>query len=429
MNKENSKSRIERLLRLLAEEDIHPSPAFKSRLVQQLREAIRRRRRSIWQQSAWRWVAVALVLLIAAYAFFSHRTTIALLTVRQGEAVIQWNQSFLFFRRSGQVLIGKGESHPVANGDHISLSEDGNAIIAFRDGSVLELQQGTALTLQQTDKPLMTRVYLDVGEVWAQVVHLLDMDNRFEIRTPAAVVSVRGTVFRTRAIAEDSTYSATDEGNTQVTLLDPAQGNPSVEVPAGYEVEAVIGQPLVVRPQRPEVESLTFDGKSVKLSGIIASPTRDLKITGRTEPGVDVVLVFYLDGKEIDRAHVGPDGTFQLEFRPPAEGDYPLCVAVEDAEGRRSECVHFTYRYDITPPTLLRLLKPERPEVSDNAVVLEGETEQGATLTLNGEVVPVSENGHFSATVPLSPGDNPFLLESCDAAGNCASLEFTLTRR
>jgi len=429
VNRENGETRIERLLRLLAEEPVVPSRAFKARLVRLLQEALRQRQKSPWQRPALRWAAAALVLFIAAYAFFGHRTTVALLTVRKGEATVYREHTYILFHRQEETKVANGESHPLTDGDRITLSEEGNGVIAFRDGSVLELQGGTDLTLEQADEPMMTRIYLQAGEVWAQVVHLLDVNTRFEIRTPAAVVSVRGTVFRTQALGEESTYSATDEGATVVTLLDPSQGNPSVEVPAGYEVEAVVGQPLVVRPQTPEVEKLMLDDKSVKLDGLVASPTDELKISGRTEPGVDVVLVFYLNGQEIDRARVGPDGTFQLEFHPPAEGDYPLCVAVEDAEGRRSDCVSFTYRYDVTPPMVLRLLEPTTPEVTGDEVTLKGETEAGASLTLNGEPVPVAEDGHFAITVPLSLGDNPFLLESCDAAGNCASLDFTLTRR
>ena len=429
MNELHNESRIERLLRLLAEEQIIPSREFKARLVRILQEALARRRKGGWARPRWYMAAAALALIAIAAFFLLQRPTIALLTVREGEATVQRSGPLPFLHRTEEIVLGSGESYPLVNNDRIILSQTGNGVIAFRDGSVLELQSGTDLTLEQTDEPLTTYVYLQAGEVWAQVVHLLDVDSRFEIRTPAAVVSVRGTVFRTQALGEDATYSATDEGATQVTLLDPAQGNPSVEVPAGYEVEAVIGQPLVVRPQRPEVDEISLNGKSVKISGLVAAPTDELKIIGKTEPGVDVVLVFYLNDEEIDRAHVGPDGTFQLEFQPPEEGDYPLCIAVEDAEGRRSDCVSFTYRYDVTPPMLLRLLEPTTPEVNGDEVTLQGETEAGATLTLNGEAVPVAEDGHFAITVPLSLGDNPFLLESCDAAGNCASLDFTLTRR
>ncbi len=429
MNELHQMSRIERLLRLLAEEEVIPSRDFKARLVRILKDALAHKRKRVWERPKWYAVAAALILLIAGAFLLTQRHTIALLTVRQGEAIVERKSPIPLLHHTEEIHLNGGESYALLNNDRIILSQGGNGVIAFRDGSVLELQSGTDLTLEQTDEPLITRVYLQAGEVWAQVVHLLDVDSRFEIRTPAAVVSVRGTVFRTRALEADATYSATDEGATQVTLLDPDQGNPSVEVPAGYEVEAVIGQPLIVRPQQPQVNRITLNGKSVKLSGLIAAPTDELEINGQTEPGVDVVLVFYLDGKEIDRAHVGPDGAFQLQFHPPKEGDYPLCVAVEDAEGRRSDCVSFIYRYDATPPTLLRLLEPTTPEITGSEVTLKGETEAGAALTLNGEPVPVTEDGHFAITVPLNPGNNSFLLESCDAAGNCSRLDFTLTRR
>jgi len=422
---------VERWLRKLASEKVAASRAFKSRLVRVVREAVLRYRRRRWG-IALRWATALVVLLGLIWLVYPRRTTVALLTVREGKATVHWQKRILFlFSYDGEEEVRHGGTISLSNGDHVVLSEDGAAVIAFQNGTVLELQPGTDLVLYQTARTMVTRIYLSAGELWAQVVHLLDASGRFEIQTPAAVVSVRGTVFRTRAQDTRSTYSATDEGTTEVTLLDAEQGNPAVEVPAGYEVEAVIGEPLVVRPQAPHIESLNLDGKETKLAEgeTIASSSPDLSISGQTEPGVDVVLLFLLDGKEIDRAHVEADGTFTLAFHPPEEGDYALCLAAEDENGRRSDCVDFVFRYDRTPPTTLRLLEPTEPEVDRAQITLKGLTEAGAVLTLNGEPVPVADDGHFEVPLSLEPGANPLTLESCDAAGNCTRLAFTITRR
>ena len=70
---------------------------------------------------------------------------------------------------------------------------------------------------------------------------------------------------------------------------------------------------------------------------------------------------------------------------------------------------------DTTPPPL-ELLKP----VSIGTFyIIEGTTEPGASVFVNGEEVEVESNGHFKKLVSFSKvGQNSVVVKAVDAAGN-----------
>ncbi|MGB9777425.1 MAG: FecR family protein [Anaerolineae bacterium] len=420
---------IEEMLRALAREDVRPRPAFKVQLTERLIAAMAARPRLLGWRPALAGVAILLLLAVVGWVLTPRVPQWATLIVENGEAQVSWQRP-LYFRwsRTGATSVPAGLAFPLAAGDRVVLSEDGKGTVVFQDGSRLRLLGGTALTLEEIDPVRVAiRVEVTAGEAQAEVP-ALPAPLTFEVKTPAAAVVVRGTVFRTRVVAADHTYSATDKGTTQVTLLDPTRGYPSVEVPAGYEVDAIVGQPLQVRPQRPQIDHLTLDDTGVTPEGSMVSNHAEVGIFGKVVQGQgDAVLL--LDGREVDRSPVSPEGRFHLRFRAPSEGTYALCIAIESPDGVRSPCFPLSYQYDITPPSLLRLLEPTVPEVVGETAVLRGETEPGTLVRLNGKPVPVDPAGGFAVQWALQPGENGMLLEACDRAGNCARLEFVLVRR
>lgn len=420
---------VEELLRALAQEDVRPRPAFRVQLTERLIAEIAARPRLAWWRPTLAGATVFLLLLaVVGWALTPRISHWATLVVESGEARVTWQRP-LYFRwtRSGASSLPAGQKFLLAEGDQIVFSDDGDGIIAFPDGSQLLLAGGTALRIEEMDPGrLVTRVRLTAGEAQAEVPLLPGL--LFEVETGAATIRAGSTVFRSRVVAADHTYSATDKGVTRVTLLDPAQGYPSVEVPAGYEVDARIGQPLQVRPQFPSIDRLTLNDRNIGAKDRIASSLPEMGIFGRTT-AVEGDAVLFWNGQEVARSPISPEGEFHLRFRAPSEGEYALCIAIEPPGGIRSSCVPLSYRYDATPPGLLRLLEPVIPEVFEETVVLRGETEPGATVRLNGELIPVDPTGRFTARRALQPGENRMILEACDEAGNCTRLEFVLVRR
>lgn len=420
---------IEEMLRTLAREDVRPRPAFIVQLTERLIAAMAERPRLLGWHLALAGAVTLLLLAVIGWVLTPRVPQWATLIVENGVAQVSWQRP-LYFRwsRSGVTSVPVGPPFPLAQGDRVALPEESAGVVVFQDGSRLRLSGETVIVLEEVDMPgLAIRVRAEAGEITADVPPLPGR-LAFEVKTPAATVGVRGTVFRARIVAADHLYSATDEGATRVTLLDPAQGYPSVEVPTGYEVDAVIGQPLKVRPQSPLVDHLALNGTTVEAESVLASNRPALTIFGKTNAGPGYAVLLSGDTL-LDRVPIAPEEEFRLRFHAPAEGEYTLCIAVEAPDGTRSPCTSFLYRYDTTPPPVIRLLEPTAPEVCGETVTLRGETEPGATVRLNGEPIPVDPTGAFATRWTLQPGENPMILEACDGAGNCTRLEFVLTRQ
>ncbi len=240
--------------------------AFKQRLTrtlqQQLQEEIRPPLLNVRGLLHWRWLTVGLATVLLTWGLvldiFGAR---AVLTIHQGIAEVKGSPGALLpwdKPRTGQIESNGGVS--IAEGSTIILPEDGAGELALFHGSRVELAPGTRITLTAVQPGSLIRdsvVRMDVssGEVRAEVTPLRSPAERFEVATPSVLVSVKGTVFCTRVITAGHSYIATDVGIVLVTLDDPGQAYPSIEVPAGYAVDAIVGMPLVLYPQQPDSQT------------------------------------------------------------------------------------------------------------------------------------------------------------------------------
>jgi hypothetical protein len=65
--------------------------------------------------------------------------------------------------------------------------------------------------------------------------------------------------------------------------------------------------------------------------------------------------------------------------------------------------------------------------VSENRQIsIEGQTESGAQVNINGRWAVVDTNGKFNYTLSLEDGDNNFVITSKDEAGNETQLELNI---
>lgn len=81
---------------------------------------------------------------------------------------------------------------------------------------------------------------------------------------------------------------------------------------------------------------------------------------------------------------------------------------------------------DIIPPELnIEKVDP----TFFNTAVIKGNTEIGATLTIDGKAIEVAEDGSFSHEVTLKSGENKFKVIAIDRAGNETLIEFVIIRK
>ena len=132
-----------------------------------------------------RYLALGLALALAGPA--AAATLTATLADIKGEVAVRQNA---------------GEWQPVANGrvltqhDEIFTGVESEATVKFSDGSAMTIRELTQIlidTILRKENRKDVAVHLKVGEINAQVKKEKVVDTNFEIQTPTATASVRGT--------------------------------------------------------------------------------------------------------------------------------------------------------------------------------------------------------------------------------------------
>ena len=113
----------------------------------------------------------------------------------------------------------------VAQGDRIRTGEDSAGSLVFFDGSMTTLLDKTEVTLVEMNSRrnnARTMIVLDqrIGQIHNQVQPLIDSASHFEIRTPSAVVTVKGTKFDTVVEPDGTTHVSVTEGVVNTTAED-----------------------------------------------------------------------------------------------------------------------------------------------------------------------------------------------------------------
>lgn len=148
--------------------------------------------------------------------------------------------------------------------------------------------------------------------------------------------------------------------------------------------------------------------------------TSNLNLTGQAEAGSQVWV-------NDQPAAVESTGDFGVTVTL-AEGENTLTIRALDRAGNETTTT-FTVTLDTTPPALAVTSPADKMTTPSDSVVVEGSTEAGATLTVQGEKVTVAADGTFSHTLVLTPGEQAIEVAAEDAAGNQATVTRTVFRQ
>ncbi len=108
--------------------------------------------------------------------------------------------------------------------------------------------------------------------------------------------------------------------------------------------------------------------------------------------------------------------------RSVADGSYQVQITAKGT--LRSSSASATLLVDTTPPALQLVNLSDGSRVKSAMLMVEGVTEPGATVLLEGDFQPVAVDGqgHFRAQHRLSEGSNSLTVRASDAAGNTTVL-------
>jgi hypothetical protein len=108
-----------------------------------------------------------------------------------------------------------------------------------------------------------------------------------------------------------------------------------------------------------------------------------------------------------------------------ADGNYTIQYYSADMIGNKETVKELKVKMDTT--VFLQLTKEGKQSVGKDHYTVEGKTEPGSKVTVNGETVTLSADGSFSAEVGLKAGGNKITVQVTDPAGNAASKTVDVT--
>jgi LmbE family N-acetylglucosaminyl deacetylase len=249
-------------------------------------------------------------------------------------------------------------------GDRVRTDDTGFAELTYHDGSWQRVENNATLTIaalteQGSSKAVRTQV--DVGRTWNRVRELTQPDDGYEVETPVATASVRGTIFATDCSSADVCTFRVIEGT--VVIRTPDGREVVLTGPALLEVRRgePLGEPQVIPPdvlrQDPWVQkNLGIDRERIRRDGE-PGEGRDERGADRGRPSSDQVRTARLEG-----AYDGTRSGVATNYRP----DHPDHVAVGSAVER-------TYFF-----------APDCADVPCRVTVAAGENGPGEPLTFDG---------------------------------------------
>ncbi|MEM2976465.1 MAG: Ig-like domain-containing protein [Thermoplasmata archaeon] len=169
---------------------------------------------------------------------------------------------------------------------------------------------------------------------------------------------------------------------------------------AGLENRTGISVEVDLEPPFLELES--------PVEGLITNASL-LRVEGRSEPGAMVFV-----GDDPVPVPLKDNGRFSASLVL-KEGENLVVVRARDSAGNEASCRVIVF-LDTIPPPLNAW--PSASLTNFSSVVVFGETEPGALVTVADLPVELSELGTFSVRVNLTPGWNRIPVSSVDRAGN-----------
>jgi len=166
------------------------------------------------------------VIVLAAVLLFGGEDTRADDDVPSFSAtLVEFNGDVTLQHRGEDLWLPVDTDIPVEEGDRLRTGEDGSAEILMDDGSVVRMEEGTEITLEELaadcqDQRILSTMALWFGRILCTVQKLVHRESRFQVRTPTLVAAVRGTDFVVESTTEEETDVGVFEGDVAVLGLD-----------------------------------------------------------------------------------------------------------------------------------------------------------------------------------------------------------------
>jgi hypothetical protein len=327
-------------------------------------------------------------------------------------------------QRAGQT--GWQSAHqelPVFNGDFVRTGRDGNAEIMFADGSLYRIAPNSLLEIHhEMSDASPGRVKMVVG--------------RINVYTSGAPSTVTTDSVETE-IDRDSRVAVNVGADDKKTTVSAFQGTARVRSnDSGQQVvltnrEAIAATARGVISEKEKIPQPPYPTVPQNNAGFEVGDKPVIELGWRGRPKSGFVHLQVSRTKSFDAAQLEVDAPGlakdRARLRLHAPGTYFWRVAsmssaaVTQSEWsavRRFRVFSSSSEHlikDTTPP----VLSVETPQQLGHMFIVEGVTEQSATITINGERVELDPDGRFRKTVEIyKEGWNDIIIVAVDPSGN-----------
>lgn len=149
-----------------------------------------------------------------------------------------------------------------------------------------------------------------------------------------------------------------------------------------------------------------------------ATNSATFSISGVAEPGVQVELI--RNDVSLGKKDVSDKGSFQFDNVTLDKGDNVFtAMATTEKEGNSELSKPVSVVYDDEAPTLT-MINPSEDKISVDSADFDvsGKSQKGVSVTVNGRLAMVDDEGVFKLKVQLNAGKNTIEIDVRDEAGN-----------
>jgi hypothetical protein len=172
----------------------------------------------------------------------------------------QSGEAAKLIQMSGQVSVMEGtaskalfENDSILPRQTVITGPDGYAVFQLADHSTMELFPNSKAVFRETPGTLEDLLDLFLGTVRVKIEHLAGKPNPNKVRTPTAVISVRGTIFDVSVLDDKGTTLVKDEEGVVAVKNESQAGEPVILNPGDW-VEVDPDSPLAAR--KPDYSGL-----------------------------------------------------------------------------------------------------------------------------------------------------------------------------
>ncbi len=162
---------------------------------------------------------VGIFVLLAAFTSTSHEPV--------GKITFPINRVFVIPEGSSDLKMAYFNMD-VFSGDKIETKRESRCEITLKNGDVIRIDENSIYTLEDieiTQESVKASSFLGVGKLWATIRKIFAEDDYVTVKSPTAVIAVRGTIYRMDVAKDSLTTLRVYDGEVEVKPAAPAMGN------------------------------------------------------------------------------------------------------------------------------------------------------------------------------------------------------------